>query len=90
MASWRKRTRSASKLDLAACPKQKRTKVDNGFEQREQAVVIPVDQSALLLHATKQPYSVKECYEIPALKNDSELLVSVEAVGLNPIDWKAP
>jgi hypothetical protein len=90
MPSRKKRTRSASKSEVSECTEQKRRKVDDGFERREQAIVLPKDQSVLHLHAIQQPYSVTDCHDIPAIERDSELLVRVEAVGLNPIDWKAP
>ncbi len=50
----------------------------------------PKRQSALLLHAIRQPYAVDVDYAIPEIQNDTELLVKVTAAGLNPIDWKSP
>lgn len=50
----------------------------------------PEQQSALLLHAIRQPYEVAIDHAVPVIQHDSELLVKVTAVGLNPIDWKAP
>ncbi|KAG0650527.1 Trans-enoyl reductase lepG [Hyphodiscus hymeniophilus] len=47
-------------------------------------------QEVLLLHAPKQKYAHVKKHPIPSLKNDREMLVQVEVVGLNPIDWKAP
>ena len=47
-------------------------------------------QTALLLHGPKQRYQLASKHEIPSLKNDREMLVKVHAIGLNPIDWKAP
>jgi len=47
-------------------------------------------QEILLLHAPKQKYAHTKDQPIHVLKNDREMLVAVEAVGLNPIDWKAP
>ncbi|EPE24241.1 GroES-like protein [Glarea lozoyensis ATCC 20868] len=55
---------------------------DNGFAVRHQEV--------LLLHGVKQRYAHTKEQPIPRLENDSEMLVAVEVVGLNPIDWKAP
>lgn len=46
-------------------------------------------QEVLLLHGVKQPYIHTPKYEIPQIKNDSEMLVKVTVIGLNPIDWKA-
>jgi hypothetical protein len=90
MSPRKKRTRSASKLEVAECTDQKRRKVNDGFERGEQVIAVPKHQSVLHLHAVRQPYSITECHEIPEIESDSELLVQVEAVGLNPIDWKAP
>lgn len=47
-------------------------------------------QDVLLLHAPKQRYMHTTKQPIPELKNEREMLVAVEVVGLNPIDWKAP
>lgn len=46
-------------------------------------------QEVLLLHGVKQRYAHTPKYEIPQIKNDSEMLVKVTVIGLNPIDWKA-
>lgn len=47
-------------------------------------------QEVLLLHGVKQRYTHTLKYEIPKARDDSEMLVKVTVVGLNPIDWKAP
>ncbi|CZT01008.1 related to oxidoreductase [Rhynchosporium agropyri] len=47
-------------------------------------------QNVLLLHAPKQRYEHTTQQPIPELETDREMLVEVEVVGLNPIDWKAP
>ncbi|KFY53989.1 hypothetical protein V497_08085 [Pseudogymnoascus sp. VKM F-4516 (FW-969)] len=47
-------------------------------------------QDVLLLHGVKQRYTHTSKYEIPHIKDDSEMLVKVTVIGLNPIDWKAP
>ncbi|EKD16923.1 uncharacterized protein L3040_006210 [Drepanopeziza brunnea f. sp. 'multigermtubi'] len=47
-------------------------------------------QDVLLLHAPKQRYAHTQQQPIPELRNDREMLVAVDAIGLNPIDWKAP
>jgi len=47
-------------------------------------------QEVLLLHAPKEKYAHTKEHPIHVLKNDREMLVAVQAVGLNPIDWKAP
>lgn len=47
-------------------------------------------QEVLLLHGPKQRYTHATEQPIPSLKDGREMLVAVEIVGLNPIDWKAP
>lgn len=50
----------------------------------------PKTQRALLLHAARQPYQLTEEYAVPELQGEHEVLVKTQAIGLNPIDWKAP
>jgi hypothetical protein len=47
-------------------------------------------QEVLLLHGPKERYAHVKKHPIPTVKNDREMLVKVEVIGLNPIDWKAP
>lgn len=47
-------------------------------------------QTALTLKAIRKPYEIALEHPIPSVSHDDELLVRVDAVGLNPIDWKAP
>lgn len=47
-------------------------------------------QEVLLLHAAKERYVHTEEQPIPDLTGDREMLIAVEVIGLNPIDWKAP
>jgi hypothetical protein len=68
----------------------KRRKTLDEVRQREGNDNLPVVQSALKLHAIRQPYDVATDHPLPTIQQDSELLVKVQAVGLNPIDWKAP
>lgn len=51
---------------------------------------IPRTQSALLLHGAKQDYELIDNHPVPEVERDSEILVENRAIGLNPIDWKAP
>ncbi|KAL2150451.1 hypothetical protein VTH82DRAFT_7014 [Thermothelomyces myriococcoides] len=53
-------------------------------------LITPETQTVLLLHAARQPYELTENYSVPDLRNDSEVLVQTRAIGLNPVDWKAP
>ena len=60
------------------------------FQNTPEEHEVPETQSALLLHAIRQPYEFTHQYPVPKTQADDELLVKVTAVGLNPIDWKAP
>ncbi|KAM7203146.1 GroES (chaperonin 10)-like protein [Naviculisporaceae sp. PSN 640] len=51
---------------------------------------IPATQRVLLLHAAKQPYQLTEEYAVPTPQSHHEVLIRTQAIGLNPIDWKAP
>lgn len=48
------------------------------------------NQEVLLLHGPKQKYEHTREHPIPGLDKEHDMLVEVEVVGLNPIDWKAP
>ncbi|KAK4652539.1 hypothetical protein QC762_502270 [Podospora pseudocomata] len=50
----------------------------------------PETQTVLLLHAARQPYELTDDYPVPQLQDEHEVLVRTQAIGLNPIDWKAP
>ncbi|KAH8732118.1 chaperonin 10-like protein [Phaeosphaeriaceae sp. PMI808] len=89
MPVLRKRTRSVTARS-AESTQEKRRKTYHQYERRSKVKTVPRLQSVLLLHAIRQPYQVEEGYDVPKTQSDSELLVKVEAVGLNPIDWKAP
>lgn len=47
-------------------------------------------QNALLLHAVKQKYQLVADHAVPSILHPDEILIEVRAIGLNPIDWKAP
>ena len=51
---------------------------------------VPESQSALVLHDYKQRYALNESWSVPELRSEDEVLVKTAAIGLNPIDWKAP
>ncbi|KAL2157297.1 hypothetical protein VTH06DRAFT_6235 [Thermothelomyces fergusii] len=51
---------------------------------------MPETQTVLLLHAARKPYELTESYPVPDLRDDHEVLVQTRAIGLNPVDWKAP
>ncbi|KAI5480647.1 oxidoreductase [Pseudohyphozyma bogoriensis] len=52
------------------------------------AIATPVTQTALLLHAPKQRYQVATI-PLPKLEKDDECLIQIDAIGLNPVDWKS-
>ncbi|KAG9193810.1 hypothetical protein G6011_03845 [Alternaria panax] len=84
-----KRTRSVTAAHATETISKKR-KTQEEILQKDTEHALPAVQSALKLHAIRQPYNVATNHPLPALQHDSELLVKVQAVGLNPIDWKAP
>lgn len=49
---------------------------------------LPSVQTQLLLHQPRSPYETFHEGGVPVL-NSGELLVQIEAIGLNPIDWKS-
>jgi hypothetical protein len=66
----------------------KSNSVDN--RPSETLPVTPETQTVLLLRGARQPYEVTQDYPVPELRDDREVLVRAQAIGLNPIDWKAP
>ncbi|KAH6845665.1 hypothetical protein B0I37DRAFT_392684 [Chaetomium sp. MPI-CAGE-AT-0009] len=52
--------------------------------------VTPETQTVLLLHGARQPYQLTENHPVPLFRDDREVLVRTQAIGLNPMDWKAP
>ncbi|KAK4195528.1 chaperonin 10-like protein [Triangularia verruculosa] len=59
-------------------------------EAEEPLAPPPETQTVLLLHAARQPYELTDDYPVPQLQDEQEVLVRTQAIGLNPIDWKAP
>ncbi|PYI03244.1 oxidoreductase [Aspergillus sclerotiicarbonarius CBS 121057] len=47
-------------------------------------------QSALLLKGVGEQYTLVTDHAIPAITKKDEILVKIQAVGLNPVDWKGP
>lgn len=64
-------------------PKRART-------EPESKVDVPASQDVLLLHEPKTDYQLTRDYPVPTLQRGDEVLVKTKAIGLNPIDWKAP
>lgn len=46
-------------------------------------------QRALILHGHRQRYVLVDNWSIPRIERPNEVLIRVEAIGLNPIDWKS-
>lgn len=83
----RKRSLGSDDVEnISAHKRRRREEVSPDVEE----VGLGKHQEVLLLHAPKQRYIITKDYEIPALKDGKEMLVKVQAIGLNPIDWKAP
>ncbi|KAJ5604624.1 Polyketide synthase enoylreductase [Penicillium lagena] len=52
--------------------------------------LVETKQRVLLLKGVRERYTLVNDHDIPSVSNPSEILVKVLAIGLNPIDWKAP
>lgn len=48
-------------------------------------ITTPSTQRALLLRAIKERYELVHDFPLPALEGHHEVLVRVEAIGLNPV-----
>ncbi|KAK4157790.1 chaperonin 10-like protein [Chaetomidium leptoderma] len=59
-------------------------------QSQDQPPAIPETQTVLLLHEARQPYRLTDSYPVPELRDDREILVRTQAIGLTPVDWKAP
>ncbi|OJD29241.1 quinone oxidoreductase [Diplodia corticola] len=51
---------------------------------------VPTMQTVLMLYQPRTRYALTPKHDIPSLRSDDEVLIKVKAIGLNPIDWKAP
>lgn len=70
--------------------KRRKVNIESEIADTEVAVFDIEHQNVLLLHGVKQRYAHTKKHPVPRLENDREMLIAVEVVGLNPIDWKAP
>ncbi|KAJ5175984.1 uncharacterized protein N7482_001861 [Penicillium canariense] len=59
-------------------------------EQTPGTQSVEARQSVLLLKGVREQYTLVNDHAIPAILHPGEILVKVLAIGLNPIDWKAP
>ena len=46
-------------------------------------------QRALILRGPKQRYELVDDWPFPLIQRPNEVLIRIEAIGLNPIDWKS-
>jgi len=46
-------------------------------------------QRALILRGPKQRYELVDDWPLPLIESPNEVLIRIEAIGLNPIDWKS-
>lgn len=90
MTSRQLRTRKVDASSEQSGAKRRKTHVRIDFHHDASDATLPERQETLLLHAIRKPYELSADSELPDLKHDHELLVKVNAVGLNPIDWKSP
>ncbi|KAK7527475.1 uncharacterized protein IWZ02DRAFT_370464 [Phyllosticta citriasiana] len=51
---------------------------------------VPELQTVLLLYQPKTRYALTPKHPVPELRHENEVLIKIEYIGLNPIDWKAP
>ncbi|KAH7130175.1 chaperonin 10-like protein [Dendryphion nanum] len=90
MPSWPFSKKRRSVVNVETTPSLAAQSNHNHFQRSSAELIVPDTQSALLLHAIRQPYEYSSAYSLPTTRHDHELLVKVIAAGLNPIDWKAP
>ncbi|KGO43667.1 Alcohol dehydrogenase superfamily, zinc-type [Penicillium expansum] len=50
---------------------------------------LPRSQIALVLQGLRQPYTITPAHPVPLLSYPDELMIKIQAIGLNPIDWKS-
>ncbi|KAF2086020.1 GroES-like protein [Saccharata proteae CBS 121410] len=67
----------------------KSTKEDH-FQRSYLTSTVPSLQTVLLLYQPRTRYSLTPKHPIPTISSSTDLLIQIQAIGLNPIDWKAP
>ncbi|KAJ5375279.1 Alcohol dehydrogenase superfamily zinc-type [Penicillium concentricum] len=50
---------------------------------------VPSSQTALVLQGLRQPYALTPAHPVPLVSRSDELVIKIQAIGLNPIDWKS-
>lgn len=56
----------------------------------EEIAAVPPSQTVFLLHGPREEYRIVDDFPVPTLISIDEVLIKTKAIGLNPIDWKAP
>lgn len=56
---------------------------------QESSILLPQYQNVLLLFGPRQPYTLTGEWPIPTPRTSTELVVKIQAIGLNPFDWKS-
>lgn len=51
--------------------------------------LLPRTQKALLLREVRQPFALAEDHQVPEVLAPDEVIIRIQAIGLNPIDWKS-
>lgn len=60
------------------------------YLERQDIPSLPQSQQQLLIQAPKEPFYLKDDASIPITKAENEILIRIDSIGLNPIDWKSP
>jgi hypothetical protein len=75
-----------------AKPHQKHKRRDSAHQQphisQKSIESLPQSQTQVLLYEARTPYEIAHSRDLP-ITSPGELLVKVQAIGLNPIDWKS-
>ncbi|KAJ5504586.1 Alcohol dehydrogenase superfamily zinc-type [Penicillium fimorum] len=50
---------------------------------------MPKSQIALVLHGLRQPYTLTPAHSVPVVSRPDEMMIKIQAIGLNLIDWKS-
>lgn len=66
------------------------TPTSRTYLARPETPQVPAEQHQLLIYAPKEPFKLKGGAEVPGVRSTREILIRVDSIGLNPIDWKSP
>ena len=83
MAEWFSIRRLSASVRRSSAPR----KAEKSSESHIRP--LPSAQEVLLLRGPRQDYELVRDYPVHSIGVD-EVLVETRAIGLNPIDWKAP